>query len=527
MWKLFLPQGTEMSYQDWDFPETLIGTVAISDLLLNLPEWIFPLTSLLAGAIGSILGSVLGWAVFWCIFFQASGVVYAHISSNITIDWRFRCLVASQAFVFMVLYQVFSPDLWMVVSMGVYLVITGISFLIYLNWYENHQIASPETRIITNLHSDDTIRRSYWEARKAIQAGGVKAFHMRVVITTLDGFVLAFPCFLLGILASFFLNAYPLPDLVVLSGILLGYSSSTRDSSISIFDYRLDPDIEKKLFRPVRNSFENTLGITHLSLISIGIMISGYYITAGVLVISEIPSILETNSADFRYYWSVIGCSVIFLAAGCVAILVWFRQLTRLSGLIRWYEGDAIYGRNFPPRIFGMTIYPVVCFIFGFVFLYSDDKLWTINNFSIFWPMLGIAGYILIKKNNTISSEAIYRDRIYNPLAFLLQAVSTQITFADINRFSSIQEWITSIDPIFLIFNILMATVLGSLHLAEKHNKVSMIYLSIVFLLCAGLGILWGIYGTSLQIVGWIFGSTFIITAIYYYIAQYAHGNVL
>lgn len=201
------------------------------------------------------------------------------------------------------------------------------------------------------------------------------------------GFIFALPCFVAGLVANLLANAFPVPDLLLLSVVVTQVVASSESISFRP-PSKARLDVEVRLYDTVTNSLRNTKGMMLVVVTVFGGVLSARLLSMTVGLLPTIRGALAVAvPAAPLLAWNYVGVVVALVASAVYGVWYWLRQLERIGPFLDLWE-DSPRGVSGPTRPRGLTIPPVLSFlaVVGF-FAGIDANVERVRvAFALAWP---------------------------------------------------------------------------------------------------------------------------------------------
>lgn len=311
----------------------------------------------------------------------------------------------------------------------------------------------------------------------------------RVVIIVnelISGAIYVLPCFFLGLVLAVMSLFSPIPEGLVVVGVLVSYSPIGDQ-----LPDQASTDIEFQIIDDVTDSLQNHKGVAlalfcccGLGTAGVSIFLSmGVIVSAAGLILSDLMAVtwsglsLTEVGRILAYVWIGGGIIISLSLYGLYGLVYWFLQLKRLPVYVefwdQYYRGEVEKAPQSsvrrPPGLF-LPAVALLTGIAGLAWLLWNDILWPgIISYGLAWPAIGgIAVW---------SGRAVY---VGNPQS--LDAEGRDVTIALILQIIS-----------FFVFGSMLARFAGT------RLSVGFMILPLVVLIIGGFGYFPDVYRYSVQ----------------------------
>lgn len=203
------------------------------------------------------------------------------------------------------------------------------------------------------------------------------------------GVIFAVPCFVAGLVANLLANAFPIPDVLLLSVVVIQFVGSSESISASFgVPSRNHLDVETRLYDAVTDSLRNMKGMIMIVVTVIGGVLSAKLLSTIVTLLSTVRDVLAVAVPfDLLLAWNHVGVAIVLVVSAAYDIWYWLRQLERIGPFLDVWEADP-RGISGPTRPRGLTIPPSLAFlaVVGFFAGVDANVEYVRVAFAVAWP---------------------------------------------------------------------------------------------------------------------------------------------
>jgi hypothetical protein len=376
----------------------ILVSLALLDLLRLLPEdVILPGLSLISQTIGGsrTLSTVLAWAVVAAVVYESIRFAYPADVSLTENHRGLRFVLTGFALAYAAALVTVNDAFLLVVGLGLFSA-SVIAIVRYFDSWTEWDLKDPDgnaaellNRAVPGMADELRSELAYEGRRRTLGVGAwVVAFGVFLVI----------PCFLAGLATVILINAFPLPDVLLLTFALAKYGVVSVPEAM-----RNRLHLERRIYRTVGAATQSVKAAILVLVTALGGYLSAKFLSIAFPMLSTTAwalnfAIPDTAPEVWLIAWNLIGTTVVLVAAGLYSFWYWFRQFDRIPRFLELWERNpsGISGPTRPPWL---TAPPTVgvALVVGF-FLIRDANIPFVRPiFAVVWPLvvLGFVGCVV------------------------------------------------------------------------------------------------------------------------------------
>ena len=461
--------------------------LVIFDLLRQLPEsLVLPVFSLFSGAVGqSTLSFTLGWGVIGVVLYKSTPLFLPKRTSTRGFRATFALLALGQA---IVVSDLLNSDVNAFQAVIAFLLLAPFSASIlvaYLRFINGWNLFDPRGRAASVMDAFVPSGDMRKELRNDLsKEGWLRSFALVIWVLGL-GTVLEIPCAIAGFAAALLATAFPLPDLLLLSLILI--ESEKVPWSSRTFE---ELDFEHRAYANLKSATRNMKGAVLVIFSAVGGVSAAMFFSSSLSVLQNYSSLAYRAFPNLPLTtWNLIGVMLLVPSAAIYSLWYWIRQLERVTGFVDIWVGNVTVLAG-PTRPRGLTLPPMIAFVTVAVFTQTGlDRFSSV--FAIAWPgLLVLLLWCVQWTRQTPTQRPLNEDRTI-AVALCLQYVGIWIA-GSAGRLFEGQLLVVALEPGLLtgLISVIAGTYLPDVIRYEREQNDSRRYAGAAYLL--GLGILIG-----------------------------------
>lgn len=343
---------------------------------------VLSLFSSLAGA--SLLALGLGWSVIAVVLYESTALFVPNVVSSPKFRSLFTLFALAQA---IVITDVSAPDepVQTATNFFVLIAVSIVCFLGYLRFVAGWDFFDLDGSAVTLLDEF----APWVDAREELRTdldfeGPVRTFALVTWVAAI-GVVLVVPCAITGFVAALLSDAFPLPDVLLLT--LVAAKTDVLPLSRKSLGWLA---LEDRAYAALDSATRNLKGAMLITLSAVGgLAAAGLFSIVASRLLDFVTVLRLAVPFSPLVAWDFLGLILLFPATTVYALWYWVRQLERIEGFLdRQFGVPTVFAGPTRPR--GLTILPTLALVGIASFLASstpsNQRPWLA--FAIAWPGL-------------------------------------------------------------------------------------------------------------------------------------------